>query len=86
MYVKEQSKDNQRTKLFVGRAHHTPSKQTQTSKEPVAAEHDKKTNVSSLKGYKTYESIRNKVMSSHVNQPVTNQLTGKTKHKVSIAI
>ncbi len=86
MYFKEQSKDNQRTKRFVGRAYHRPSKQTQTSKEPVTAERDKKTNVSSLKGYKTYESIRNKVMRSHVNEPVVNQMTGKTKRKVSIAI
>ena len=85
MYVKEQSKDNPRTQRLVGRA----SRQSQSTAEPSVknnTDQSNKTHGQLMKGYKTYDSIRDKVMNSpNTAEPVVSQTT-KTKRKVSLAL
>ncbi len=89
MYLKEHSKDHPRTKRLVGRAHNRASRQSQSTAEPSVknnTDQSKKTNGQLMKGYKTYDSIRDKVMNSpNTAEPVVSQTT-KTKRKVSLAI
>ena len=89
MYVKELSNDHPRTKRFVGRLHNRASKQSQgTAEQSVKnnTEQSKKTNGQLMKGYKTYDSIRDKVLNSqHVTEPVVSQTT-KTKRKVTLSL
>ncbi len=83
MYVKAHSNDYHRTKRFVGRWHHRSSRESGSTAEPPLqhnAEHNKKTNGQLMKGYRTYDSIRDKVMSSqNTAEPVTSQTTDKTQ-------
>ncbi len=90
MYVKEHSNDHPRTKRLVGRGHNRVSKQSQSTAEPPVKnnpEQSKKTNGQLMKGYKTYDSIRDKVMNSpNTAEPVVSQTAGKTKRKVTLAL
>ena len=86
MYVKKQSKGNPRTKRLVGRANNRASQSTAKPSVKNNTDQSKKTNGQLMKGYKTYDSIRDKVMNSpNTAEPVVSQTT-KTKRKVSLAL
>jgi hypothetical protein len=80
MHHKEHKHNNKR---LVGGSYHRIAKPTYSSAEPAlqhTAEQSKPTK-GFMKGHKTYDSVREKVMNGTDTAP--SQVTGKTKSKVS---